>query len=184
MSDRKNSRRLNEHAGPPGHPNGHGPASAERGGVSVPVRAGRHGDRAASDDVSRTPVASAAAFPAAASPSLRAGTDCEAYAEVAPPAPTGVATVLPETTSSASRQHNDEEDIPPGENPLPLDVEEFVQEIHSKIDLTEVWHSLLRSKDDKIRQRAVERLTDLLYKGPAASGEEPQQVIFDFPKRD
>jgi hypothetical protein len=73
-------------------------------------------------------------------------------------------------------------DIPPGEHPLPADVEEFIQEIHRKVDISEVWHGLLRNPDDKIRQRAVERLTDLLYKGTAASGDEQQEIIFDLPR--
>lgn len=73
-------------------------------------------------------------------------------------------------------------DIPPGDHPLPVDVEEFIQEIHRKVDITEVWHGLLRNEDEKIRQRAVERLTDLLYKGADTAGEEPQQIIFDLPR--
>ncbi|OLC97061.1 MAG: hypothetical protein AUH86_08440 [Acidobacteria bacterium 13_1_40CM_4_58_4] len=170
MTDSKNSRKVNGHAGPNGRPNGHGPASTERGGVPV------HRGRAASDDASGVPIATAAAS------TVAAGTAREAYAEVAPPAPNGAARILPESTSPSSDQGNKEKQIPPGEKPLPADVEEFVQEIHHKIDITEVWHGLLRHGDDKIRQRAVERLTDLLYKGAATSGEEPQQIIFDLPR--
>jgi hypothetical protein len=46
--------------------------------------------------------------------------------------------------------------------------------------LIEVWHKLLASKDEKIKQRAVERLTAIRYKGDAALEEEPQQIIFDI----
>jgi hypothetical protein len=70
--------------------------------------------------------------------------------------------------------------VPPGKSPLPTDPAEFVQEIHRKIDITEVWHKLLRSKDEKVRQRAAERLTDMLYKDAATSGEEPQQIVVDI----
>ena len=71
--------------------------------------------------------------------------------------------------------------MPPGEYSLPDNAAEFVEEIHRKIDLTEVWHNLLRYGDEKVKQRAVERLTDMLYKGAAASAEE-QQIIFDLPR--
>ncbi len=170
MADRKNSRKLNGHAGPNGRPNGHGPASTERGGVPV------HRGRAASDDASGVPIATAAAS------TVAAGTAREAYAEVAPPAPSRAAHDLSGETSPASDKGKEKKEVPPGEKLLPADVEEFVQEIHRKIDITEVWHGLLRNGDEKIRQRAVERLTDLLYKGAPTSGEEPQQIIFDLPR--
>jgi hypothetical protein len=72
--------------------------------------------------------------------------------------------------------------VPPGEGPLPATADEFVDEIHSRIDLFEVWQGLLRSTDDKIKQRAVERLTDLRYKTGSSQAEEPQQIIFDLPR--
>ncbi len=167
MTNRRNSRRANGHAGPNGRPNGHGPASLERGG------------HAASDDASGSPSANAAALAAAES------TDRKACAEVAPPPPNGAALRSPKQTSTAPNQRKakkGEKEIPPGEHPLPDDPAEFVEEIHRKVDLTEVWRGLLRNGDDKIRQRAAERLTDLLYKGAATSAEEPQQIIFDLPR--
>jgi hypothetical protein len=45
--------------------------------------------------------------------------------------------------------------------------------------LFRIWQSLLRSKDPRIKQRAVEKLTDMRYKG-AALEEEPQQVVVDI----
>src|SRR5216683_1562927 len=76
--------------------------------------------------------------------------------------------------------------IPPGEGPLPESPGDFVNEIHGRIDLFRIWHGLLKSRDVKVKQRAVERLTDMRYKGAAASEEEPQQVVADMPgpKRD
>lgn len=78
--------------------------------------------------------------------------------------------------------HDKEDKIPPGEGPLPATPGDFVEEIHRRIDLFKVWQRLLKSKDLKIKQRAVERLTDLRYKGAAALAEEPQEIIFDMPR--
>ena len=132
-------------------------------------------DRAASDDTSGVPVASAAG-------SAAAGADREAYAEVAPSRPNGEAHNLSPKTQPAKLENDQQKPVPPGQDPLPEDPGEFVEEIHRKIDLTEVWHGLLRSKDEKIKQRAVERLTDLLYKVAGSGAEEPQQVLFDLPR--
>ncbi len=78
-----------------------------------------------------------------------------------------------------------EEELPEGKYPLPDNPAEFVEEIHRKVDLTEVWHRLLRSKDEKVRQRAIEKLTGMLYEDGALSDND-QQIIFDLPgpKRD
>src|SRR5438445_5368794 len=111
MTDSKNSRKVNGHAGPNGRPNGHGPASTERGGVPVPVSAGRRRDHAASDDASGVPIATAAAFTAPA------GTAREAYAEVAPPAPNRAAQQV-SAANNASKE-KPEREVPPGKYPLP-----------------------------------------------------------------
>jgi hypothetical protein len=163
-----NQRKTNGHAGPQDRANGHAPASTERGGILV------HGDRAASDDASGASVASAAIFAAA-------GTVREACADAAPPHPNGAA---PGAAGKESHDIGETKPIPPGEGPLPLNPGEFVEEIHRRIDLFEVWQDLLESKDDKIKQRAVERLTDLRYKGAAALDDEPQRVIIDMPRPD
>jgi hypothetical protein len=170
MSHEKNRRRTSGHAGPHGRTNGHAPASTERGGIPV------HGAQAASDDASGASVANAAA-------STAAGTARNAYAEVAPPHPNGAANG---SLAGMPKGEGDKDKIPPGEGPLPLSPGEFVDEIHQRIDLFEVWKDLLESKDDKIKQRAAERLTDLRYKGAAAPTEESQQIIIDIPgpKRD
>lgn len=76
--------------------------------------------------------------------------------------------------------NRDEQDVPPGNCPLPDNPAEFVQEIHRRIDLMEVWHSLLRNSDEKVRQRAIEKLTSILYDDGAISAEEPEQVVWDF----
>ena len=146
---------------------------------ACPCPAGGHRDHAASDDASGIPVACAPASAVASLPS-QASTDREAYAAAAPPPSHDASRAAQQETSEPAAEDHDE--IPPGEMPLPSNAGDFVEEIHSRIDLFEVWQKLLRSKDDKIRQRAVERLTDLRYKGTATSGEEPQQFIFDLPR--
>jgi hypothetical protein len=132
-----------------------------------------HRDRAASDDASGASVASAAIS------AFAAGTGREAYADAAPPRPNGE---LRESVGKNSGNPEDSKNIPPGEGPLPATTDEFVDEIHSRIDLFEVWLGLLRSTDEKVKQRAIERLTELRYKGAAALAEEPQQIIFDLPR--
>jgi len=86
------------------------------------------------------------------------------------------------SASASSEKDKEKPELPAGKYPLPETVGEFVEEIHRKVDITEVWHSLLRSDDEKIRQRAVEGLTDLLYKSDPTSTEDPQQIIFDLPR--
>jgi hypothetical protein len=70
--------------------------------------------------------------------------------------------------------------IPPGKHPLSADPAEFVEEVHRKIDLTEVWHGLLRSEDEKIIQRAAEKLMEMRYKGASSLTDEPSQVVVDI----
>jgi hypothetical protein len=180
MTQRNNSRKPNEHAGPIGRVNGHGLASTERGGV--PANRGH----AASDDASGVSVASAAASPAAAGLQPQASTGRNAYAEVAPPPPNGAAKqVSPGNISSpdeSNKKDKPKRQVPPGKYPFPDSPAEFVEEIHRKVDITEIWRDLLQSDDEKIKQRAVERLTSMLYEDGALSGDDPQQIIFDLPR--
>ena len=78
----------------------------------------------------------------------------------------------------AASPGEDAEKIPPGEAPLPERASEFIEEIHRRVDLCEVWSSLLRSSDLKIRQRAAEKLTELRYK--VAAEDEPQPLVIDI----
>jgi len=169
MPSRKTSSRTNGHAGTYGRTNGHAPASTERGGV--PVR----WDQAASVDTRR---ASAAMD---ASCTMAPGTDCAAYAEVAPSHPHGDLLVAAEKPPGR-RSEKERKRIPGGDFPLPLSPGEFVEEIHRNADLFIVWKELLNSEDEKVRQRAVEKLTEMRYKGAAAMADEPQQIIFDLPR--
>ena len=165
----KNQSKTNGHAGSHGRTNGHAPASTERGGI--PERR----DHAASDDDSRTSVTGGAGFGAAP------GTDCGAYAEAAPPHMNGN---LVHADKRQPKRVVEKEAIPGGELPLPLHPGEFVEEIHRNADLFIVWKELLNSKDEKIRQRTVEKLTEMLYKGAAALADEPQRIVIDMPRPD
>jgi hypothetical protein len=170
----KNNRKPNGHAGGEDRPggrggrtgaNGHDPASTERGGIPS------QRDRAASVDDRRVSLA------LDASSTHAPGRDCEAYAEVAPPPPNGAPheAGAEKTDAAANKQQ-----IPGGEFRLPDDPAEFVEEIHRRADLFEVWQSLLNHEDPKIQQRAVEKLTEMRYKGAAALADEAQQIVVDI----
>jgi hypothetical protein len=165
MSSRKSFSKPNGHAGAQSRPNGHAPASTERGGI--PERR----DQAASDDGSRASVTGAAGFGTAP------GTDCQTYADPAPSPPNGHS---PQLADKPADQKDPRKPIPGGEFPLPADPGEFVDEIHRRADLFEVWQKLLNHEDPKIQQRAVEKLTEMRYKGVAALADEPEQIVIDI----
>ena len=131
-------------------------------------------DRAASDDVGAI-VAGDACSPTALDTVRRAST------AAAPARPVGdlhgAAKATPDPGSEKTR-------IPGGEFSLPLDPGEFVDEIHRRADLFEVWQSLLNHGDPKIQQRAVEKLTEMRYKGAAALADEPRRIVIDIPRPD
>lgn len=187
MTQQRISRKPNGHSGPNGRPNGHGPAYAsalpaggERGGTPAQACTDRLRSQAASDDAGRDPGALATAS-AATNLQTQADTDCEAYAAAAPPPPNEAANRRSTRGNPAGSAKDDHEvELPTGKYPLPDNPAEFVEEIHRKVDLTEVWHRLLRSKDEKVRQRAIEKLTGMLYDDGAISDEEPQQFVMDI----
>ncbi len=166
MTNGKNKRRTNGHAGPQDRTNGHAPASTDRGGISA------HGNHAASDDASGASVASAAI-------SAAAGTARDAHAHAVPPRPNGAPH---QEDDKNSKDTGKSKIVPPGEGPLPATPADFVEEIHKRIDLFKIWQGLLQNEDDKIRQRAVEKVTEMRYKGAAALEEEPQQIVIDLPR--
>jgi hypothetical protein len=172
MTRGRHSGKPNGHAGPQHRTNGHAPASTERDALPA-LR-----DQAVPDDASGASVATHSAHQA------EPGADRIAYAGTAASRPNGAARAheneKPDTTSGSSNKTSVQKPIPPGQGPLPAHAGDFVEEIHRRIDLIEVWHRLLASKDEKIKQRAVERLTAIRYKGDAAMEEEPQQIIFDI----
>jgi hypothetical protein len=166
VSSRKNQQKPNGHAGSHGRVNGHAPASTEGGGIPVPR------DHAASVDTRRASAAMDARC------TVAPGTDCAGYAEVAPSSPNG--NMIHVGAGRVDRVV--EKEVPGGEFPLPLHPDEFVEEIHHNADLLVVWKELLNSKDEKIRQRAVEKLTEMRYKGAASMADEPRRIIIDMPE--
>ena len=78
---------------------------------------------------------------------------------------------------------SDTEDIPPGSEPLPEDGVGFVDAMHEHVDLYLACARLVKSKDEKIAQRMMERLLEMSYgKSPVNAGEEVPQIIFDAPR--
>ncbi len=87
---------------------------------------------------------------------------------------------VPSEVSGETDTSRTKEPHPSGEGPLPEVPAEFVEEVHSRIDLFEIWQELLESDDEKIKQRAVEKLTEMRYKGAQSLAEEPQRVVWEL----
>ena len=166
--------------------------------AGLPALAGKQGS-AASVDAAANSAAQAADTPAASLP-RQASTDHAAYAEVAltlnggkRPGQAGAMSrasgTQPRTDLAGPCVSGDDkgsaetpkERLPGGDAPIPDDIADFVDEVHSRVDLFEVLTELLNSKDEKIKQRAAERILEMKYKH-AASGEDPVQIILDGPR--
>jgi hypothetical protein len=171
--------------------NGHGPVSPSRTAQHTAVP--REQGRAASDDARDFPAAAGAS-------SAPAGKERDVCAEVAPPME-GEPEHQPkpkkngekaggETPRVPSDDKSDEKNskkksvyIPPGSKPLPADGVGFVDAMHAHVDLYLACARLVKSGDEKIAQRMVERLLEMSYgKSPAPAGDEMPQIIFDAPR--
>jgi len=112
------------------------------------------------------------------------GTDHDACAEVATPLPPGSPSKRNSHARESAPKEQDSKEKPEpitgGEFRLPVDPGEFVEEIHRRASLLEVWQKLLNHEDPKIQQRAVEKLTEMRYKGASAMADEPQQIVIDI----
>jgi hypothetical protein len=86
----------------------------------------------------------------------------------------------PDVASNTSKNATKPKPIPGGEFPLPDNPGAFVDEIHRRVDLFAIWQKLLSPEDPKTQQRAVEKLTEMRYKGAAALADEPQQIVIDI----
>ena len=181
-----------------GHPRTNGHDRAASSGAALPAPDGQ--GSAASVDASGASAASAAA-------SAAAGADREAYAEAArapngrarprQARPGGQAKAEPRPRVSGDAHSRDavadkadsgdaQEKRPsrpgPGESPLPDDIADFVDEIHSRIDVFEIVSDLLGSEDEKVKQRALEKLLEMKYGRSAETSEEPVQIIMNAPR--
>jgi hypothetical protein len=71
---------------------------------------------------------------------------------------------------------------------LPKDGIGFLESVHRIVDLCEVVDDLLRSKDEKLRQKTLEQILDLAYGRNGRTGdstrvkEEFPELIFDVPR--
>jgi hypothetical protein len=175
-----------------GHPrvDGHGRASSPSAALPAPDGQGS----AASVDASGASAAIAAA-------SAAAGADREAYAEAAHapngrerfrqskagPRPRVSGDAHPRKAAGDKADSGDAREKKPsrpgpGEYPLPDDIADFVDEIHSRIDVFEIVSDLLGSEDEKVKQRALEKLLEMKYGRSAESSEEPVQIIMNAPR--
>ena len=176
-------------------------ANASRASNGHPKPNGHEQISAASVDAGGHSDAQAADTPAASLP-LQASSDHAAYAEVAltpnggkrsrqTEAVSRSAATQPRTSKAGPRASGDDkqdsvqnanERLPGGDAPVPDDIADFIDEVHSRVDLFEVLADLLNSGDDKIKQRAIERILEMKYGKHAAGSEDPQQIIFDMPR--
>jgi len=166
--------------------NGHGPASPSRAAhEEAPLEQGR----AASDDARDFPTAAAAS-------SAAAGKERDACAEVAivPEGEkkrrstrrgdrngTGTPRDPSEVDKPKSKSKKDAVNIPPGSAPLSEDGSGFVDDMHEHVDLYLACARLVKSGDEKIAQRMVERLLEMKYgKAGSACAEEAPEIVIDI----
>jgi hypothetical protein len=118
---------------------------------------------AGSDDACGTSGAKAATFPAVS-------TDHLACADLA-----GERTgkeAMPRAPSEKERLDDESDcDLPVGQSELPADSRGFVALVHARVDLCAAWEQLVRAKDLKISQRALEKLSELGYDQDVSNGE-------------
>lgn len=183
------AKRSNGHPGVNGHDRASGPSAV----LAAPGGQGS----AASVDANGASAASAAI-------SAAAGTDRDAYAEVAqasngrerprnagarsravgrkPRASGDIGARRFSRKNAVSSGERKKAPLGRGETPLPIDSAGFVDAIHARVDLLEVGENLLRSNDEKVVQRAFERMLDIKFgRGAAAALADAPTVIWDVP---
>jgi hypothetical protein len=107
--------------------------------------------------------------------SAAAGTDRDAYADVAAAANGGG--LEPRVPSESGHESEIIPDLPP-------DAAGFVVIVHSRVDLFGVSERLLNSTDDKIAQRELERLLEMVYGRGGGSRDDAPVIISDLPGPD
>jgi hypothetical protein len=165
VTNEKNKRRTNGHAGTLDRTNGHAPAPTEPGGISM------HGHHAASDDASGPTVANAALSASAA------GTAHQACADAAPPMLSGKNTKGNETGAKAVHLPG------PTEYEAMQDAGAYVNAVAERVDLVAASVRLVQSGDEKIAKSELDRLRDMKFGKVGAAAEEPVRVEFgDLPR--
>ena len=141
--------------------------------VTVEVLPTSFDGRAASDDEGGRSAAQAATSPVAR-------TDHLACADVA-----GGGTgkeAKPRVLSECEKMPKETEDLPGGVEKLPEDHYDFAEAVHARVDLVRAWVRLVRSADEKVSQRALEKLDEMKYAGDS-DGDEPRQMEILVPPR-
>lgn len=157
--------------------NGHGPASSSLAAFATP----REKSQAASDDTRDSPAA-------AATTPVAAGMERGVCAEVARPKKEKAAQAgsRPKHKPAGGEAPRASERprlarIPRGKTPLAADGPAFVDIMHQHVDLYLAAARLVKSLDEKIAQRMVERLLEMKFgKAPAASSEDPPGFVIDI----
>ena len=88
-------------------------------------------------------------------------------------------------TAASPKVEPARKEYPPGiDEPLAFDAPGFVDEMHARVNLYEIYRDLLTSTDLKVKQRATEFLFEMKYgKGAPVSAEEAPRVDFgDLPR--
>jgi len=165
VTNGKNKRKTNGHAGPHDRTNGHAPASSDRGGIAA------HGNHAASDDASGVSVASAMI-------SAAAGTARDAHPHAAPPRPAG--------NNGKSDQIGTQEVHLPGPTDYEAmqDAGAYVNAVAERVDLVAASVRLVQSGDEKIAKSELDRLRDMKFGKVGAAGieEVPRVEAGDIPR--
>jgi hypothetical protein len=179
-------------------PNGHDRSSSALRGQALPlssreVRGAQLAPGGAASDDAR-------AFPNASGASAPAGMERDACAEAAPPREGRKRKIRAATNAQSNGSHDaalakvDEVnvsrkgsesaavDIPPGIEPLAADGPGFVDTMHAHVDLYLACARLVKSSDEKIAQRMVERLLEMSYgKSPSQTSEDATPTTFGTP---
>jgi hypothetical protein len=120
---------------------------------------------AASVDASGASAATAANSPAA-------GTDHRACAEVAGSR---------NRKEAKPRVPSEHEKVPPGMGAMPENRAAFAEAVFARVDLVGAWTRLVNCEDEKIVQRALEKLDEMKYEA-SASSDEPERFVSHVPR--
>lgn len=90
---------------------------------------------------------------------------------------------MPRVLSEREKLQTEFEDLPRGGGDLPEGRADFAAAVNMRVDLVTAWERLVRSGDEKVSQRALEKLDEMKYDGSAAGNEEPRQVEILVPPR-